>query len=198
MTKKYEALSATKITSGCRYAHPNSLPEIAHFDDPAIEVMLDFKIAQPITVGLETLIDDALKIMQDHNVHMLLVVDTNDELKGMLSAEDMLGEKPIIAAQKQKLNHDEIAVKMVMTPLENIMAIDMKHIKIASVGSVFNTMKDCKQHYIFTVGTADDDKQCIRGLFASSMLGKLLGKQVDDLPSRAQTLAAMTKRLSKK
>ena len=72
--------------------------------------------------------------MIQRGVRLLLVVDQDRKVVVFLSASDILGEKPVLAASGRGLQRQEVMVRDVMTPQENLEVLDMADVRAAKVG----------------------------------------------------------------
>jgi CBS domain-containing protein len=169
---KYEILTTMAFTAST-YAHPTELPEVVHWNDPALSVMIDFTQNKPPLISPETPIVEVLEEMKVHGVHVMLVVDQEEEVIGLISAEDILGEKPIQLIEERGLARDEILVAMVMLPETHITAFDIETLRHAKVGNVVNTLRELHQHYALVLKN-EYGHWIVRGLFSSSQISKQL------------------------
>lgn len=171
----YEIWETTPLVSDNKLLFPTELPEVVHVNDSALDVMLDFNLSQPFTIKPEQLIDDAAAEMKVRNVHMLLVTTETRQIIGLISSEDILGEKPIKLSQERRLARHKIMVKMVMVPQTKILTFDMDTLHHAKVGHIINTMKKHQQHYALVVKKSNNGaQQVVQGLFSTSQISKQL------------------------
>jgi len=63
--------------------------------DPAISVMTDLRQVAAVLVDPDVDIEAALRIMIRRNVRSLFVVDVENEIVGLITATDLMGEKPM-------------------------------------------------------------------------------------------------------
>lgn len=118
MTKIYTSIPITPLLTGCSFSQPHKLPEVAHLNDPAITIMTDFKIVKPITIFPDAPLSEATMEMKVCNVHMLFVVDKSQKVIGIITSEDLLGEKPLKVSMTRHIKRSEVLVRMVMIQLE--------------------------------------------------------------------------------
>lgn len=178
-------------------AKPTELPLVVHLDDPALNVMIDFNHTKPLTISPNKPIDEALEEMKISGVHMLLVLDQDANVMGLISTEDILGEKPINIIQEGRVTRGEILVKQVMIPESEIMAFDIDTLLLAKVGNVINTLKKLKEHYALVLKFSKDKSRLVCGLFSSSQISKQLHADVNNhLIGEARTLSELQKRHS--
>lgn len=170
---KYETLPTIPFKRS-PVAHPVELPEIVHLDDPALAVLIDFKLTKPPIVSPELPIDNALNEMKISGVHLMLVTNEDKNVIGLIGTEDILGEKPIKLIQERRINRHEILVKMVMTNESDIVAFDFETLRYARVGNVIKTLKELHQHYALVIKFNSENKLIVRGLFSTSQISKQL------------------------
>jgi CBS-domain-containing membrane protein len=183
-TKTYIPIQTIPLKADVSYFQPPALPAIAHWDDPAMQVLVDFKYVKAETIGADETIDTALTMVKNCSYHALLVIDKEDKILGLISSEDLLGEKPLKAIQERRIARADISVRMVMTPQHELMAIDVENLRHAKVGHIVSTLHARKQHYALAVKVDEvNDKQTVRGLFSLAQISKQLGVDVvSDVP----------------
>jgi len=166
------------------YSQPIMLPAITHMHDAALNVMIDFKLIKPELIGPDESVDQALYMAQHFIYHVLLVVDKEQQLLGVINSEDLLGEKPLKAIQERGVARDDISVRMVMTPREDIVAFNIENLRHAKVGHIITTLHARKQHYALVVKMDHvHQRQIVRGVFSLALLSKQLGIDVtSDIP----------------
>lgn len=196
MIKDYAALSYLPLRTCTPCYTPSGWASLAHIDDPAISVMTDFKKVTPVTIEPHLKIDAALKKMKVAGVRLLLVPNKEDNIIGIISAADIQGERPVKTGQELEVSRQDIRVDMIMTPLDQVMAMDMVTIHDARVGHVINTMRKLERQHILVVEVERKTHQhTIRGLFSTSQISKLLGQDITDLEYAAHSLAEVYQEL---
>lgn len=189
MPKHYQPLPTLHLNAGSPYIHTGDLPELIHIEDPALSVMLDYKHTRAITIAPTAFIAEAHIEMKACGVHLLLVVDNESRVVGLISSEDILGEKPVKIIQEKHLSRAEVRVRLVMTPQEHIVAIDYEALRLAKVAHVIQTLKAAKQHYALVVEVNHaNHQQTVRGLFSLSQISKQLAINVIDDDPLARSL----------
>ena len=171
----YEIWETAALATNNKLLCPVRLPEMVHINDPALDVMLDFSTCQAFTIKPEQLIDDAAAEMKIRGVHMLLVTTDAQQVIGLISSEDILGEKPVKLSQERRLARHKIMVKMVMVPQTKILTFDLDTLQHAKVGHIINTMKKHQQHYALVIKNNEHGvTHIIKGLFSISQISKQL------------------------
>lgn len=98
-------------------------------DDPARAMMTDFSLVLTNTISQNETIDNALNKMKLHGVLILLTTDDEQQITGIISSEDLLGEKPIKLLQYSRVERCNITVKILMTTIKDIIAFDIDTIQ---------------------------------------------------------------------
>jgi hypothetical protein len=104
--------------------------------DPAIYAITDFKRDYPMTVDAERQIDDALTDMIRLGVRALLVAK-EQRLVGLVTSYDIQGERPMQFLQSSNYSrHQDIRVMHVMTPWDELFALDWEAVESARAGEL--------------------------------------------------------------
>lgn len=177
MSKHYNALPSVNLDAKNRYEPLLNFPELLHLEDPATDIMVDFNVIQPPVTHPRETIAGVLSAIKGSAIHVLLVLE-NNHVVGLISAEDVLGEKPLRISQERRVSHEQIHVHAVMTPSEHILAIDYKELRAAKIGHVLETFKDQQKHYLLAVETDEDGAQKIRGVIYIYDIVKRLNKDL--------------------
>lgn len=198
MTTRYETLPNISLRqTSARLYSSQRLPELVHLDDPAFWVMNDFRQKPPLTISPDETMDDALNEMKIKGVHLLIVTNKEGNIVGLISSEDILGEKPIMLIQKNRVERDQILVGMIMEPIDKIVAFELTDVEHARVGNIVATLQKLNTHYALVVQNHEAKKeQLVRGLFNTSQIGKQLHTKISKIVE-AQTLSELQKRHSK-
>jgi len=192
MTKPFSPLPAIRLHAGVAYFHPLELPEVLHWEDSALHAMVDFKYIKPETIRPDEALATALTAVANCSYHVLLVVSYEGNVLGLVSAEDLLGEKPLKVIQERHISRADIPVQLVMLPQTAILAIDIENLRHAKVGHIIRTLQAHKQHFALIVKIEEGGHvQKIRGLFSLSLLSKQLGYDVTSDLAEAHSIAEL-------
>lgn len=192
----YELLEPLQSRPDNIFLRKSYLPELVHLDDPAICVMRDFNQNRPNITNEHVSMDEALNEMKMTGCHLLLVTNDDNNLLGLISTEDLLGEKPIKLMNHNRIDRSHIKVKMIMTPISEIELICYESIQRARVGNVVATMKKNNSHYAFIIENHDGESHpTIRGLFNTTQISKQLHSEVAANIAQAQGVSELGKRL---
>lgn len=196
MNNDFKVLSRVTPGAGIPCRTPDGLTPLVHAEDPAISAMTDFSEVTPVTIEPGLSINLALRKMKESGVRLLLVTDREDNITGIITSYDIQGDWPLRLVQEQGIAHADIRVQMLMTPLDQVMAMDMITVLGARVGHIINTLRDNESRYTLVIEVdRDSGAQVIRGLFSIAYISKLIGNDVMDAEFAAHSLAEVQQQL---
>lgn len=179
MEREYTPLKSTILEAGTGYQKPSQfLPARVRLDSPAIEVMTDLRIVAPVTIEAEADIDTANTRMIVNRVRLVLVVDHQSRVTGLVTATDVLGEKPMQVIQSRGCRHEEVLVRDIMTPQSRLEVIAMADVLGAKVGNVVQTLKRAGRQHALVVDSDENQQQRVRGIFSVTQVARQLGVQI--------------------
>lgn len=192
MPYSFETIRCVTLKPQSTLGHPTTAPEILKPESPAMAVMTSFKTVHPITTRPEVAIDIALMKMKTAGVRLLFVMNDAGQIIGLVTAKDIMGERPIQITQQTRALRAEITVAMVMTPQPDICALDALAVRDARVGDIIATLNtQNRQHALVVETDVATQTQCVIGMFSTSQIGKLLGYDVTPEVRPARSLAAL-------
>jgi CBS domain-containing protein len=190
INKQYAVLASVTLDPGTPCYTPSGWVPLAYIDDPAISVMTDFKEVVPVTIEPHFRVDAALAKMKVAGVRLLLVPDVEDNITGIITAADILGDRPLRRARELEMSHHELHVDMIMTPLDRVLAVDMATVRDARVGHILSMLRKHERQHMLVVEIDRMTRQhMIRGMFSTSQISKLVGQDITDPEYAAHTLA---------
>ena len=176
MLRDYAPLASGMLQPAVAYSRPTQrLPETVTLDDPAVQVMTDFQSVTAIIILPADAVDEAHVRMIQRGVRLLLVVDQNRDVLGIVTATDILGEKPVQAAVERGLKRGELQVRDIMTPHERLEVLDMEHVRGAKVGHIVATLHKAGRQHAVVVEYDARRRQTVRGLFSATQIARQLG-----------------------
>ncbi len=136
-------------------------------DDPAIHVVTDFTREHPATVDEDRQIDDALADMVRAGVRALLVV-RDHRIVGLVTSYDIQGERPLQFLQSSNYSrHEDIRVIDVMTPWDQLVAIDWRALQRATARELLQLFEETRRTHLLVVDTSGDRATCVVRALAS-------------------------------
>lgn len=179
MIREYNALSSSLLKAGSSFVRPvQAFPERVKLGDPATDVMTDLSKISVVNVRAKTSMDKANAKMIRYGVRMLLVLDDNDQVAGLLTATDVLGEKPMRFLQNMGGTHADIMVRDIMTTQRELEVLRIEDVRKARVGDIVATLKQHNRQHALVVDEAADGRQSVCGLFSITQIARQLGAQV--------------------
>lgn len=179
MIREFEVLKFSRLNTGSSYMRPTQvLPKHVNLSDPAISVMSDLSKVSVVVVRPNASMDSANAKMIRYGVRMLLVLDTNDQVAGLLTASDVLGEKPMRFMQNMGGTHADIMVRDIMTTHRELDVMNIDDVKNAEVGQIIATLKKSRRQHGLVVVEGVDGKQTVCGIFSINQIARQLGSQV--------------------
>jgi len=154
-------------------------------DSPALEAMTDFSRVNVVSIHLSALVDSANARMISRGVRLLMVVGDDEEVVGLITARDVLGEKPLQVSQARGVKRSEVTVADVMTPIASIDTLYLREVMNVTVADILHALKELgRQHILVEDVDPLTGQPRIRGLFSATHIGRLLGVPVlgFDLP----------------
>ena len=172
----YPALATRTHLSGsvrmCRPAHDQAVTTL---DSPALEVMTDLTQVAAAVASPATTVDEANRYMMRRGVRMLLVLDEQEALTGIVTATDILGERPVALAGERGVRHSEILIGDVMTPASRLDAFDLHTVQGACVGHVVASLQRSRRHHALVIQPDAAGGTEVRGIFSLSQIARQVG-----------------------
>src|SRR5512135_1718926 len=179
MSKGFAALTSHPFKAGAGFARPMQvLPENVTLNDPAIDVMTDLRSVSVVNVRAMTSMEKANAKMIRYGVRTLLVLDDADKVVGLLTATDVLGEKPVRFLQEVGGTHADILVRDVMTVQRDLKVLKLDDVLRARVGDILATLKAAGRQHAMVIEDDAGGGQTVRGLFSATQIARQLGVQV--------------------
>jgi len=176
MLRDYAPLPFEWLQPGVGYAHPTqAVPDRVTLDDPATSVMTDLTRVTAVIILPGDTLDEAHRRMIHRGVRLLLVVDEERKVVGLLTAADILGEKPVLAASERGLRREEVQVCDVMTPQAHLEVLNMADVRAAKVGHIVATLKKAGRQHTVVLERDAHGRPLVRGLFSATQIARQLG-----------------------
>ena len=176
MLRDYSPLRFSLLQAGSGYAQPTqTVPERVTLDDPALQVMTDLRSVTAVIILSGDSVDEAHARMIQRGVRLLLVVDQNRQVVGVITASDILGEKPMQVTAQRGIRRQELLVRDVMTPQNRLEVLDANDVRTAKVGHVVATLRQSGRQHALVVESSGSARQIVRGLFSATQIARQLG-----------------------
>lgn len=196
MSQPFSDLPTVALQPQSTFGPRSRITPIVRNVSPATMVLTDFSTVTPVTTTPQTPIDVALRKMKTVGVRLLFVVNDIDEIIGLITTTDIMGERPIKVTQQTRLPRATLTVASIMTPQSDIQVLDAARVESATVGDIVATMYALgRQHAL----VARNDPTCgthqVIGMFSASHISKLLGHDVMQHTVPAGSLAEIVEKI---
>lgn len=176
MLRDYAPLPFTLLKSDAAYAQPSqSVPERVSLHDPAQQVMTDLTLTTAVIILSGDTVAEAHARMIQRGVRLLLVIDQDRHVVGVITAVDILGEKPMQVITHRGIRREELLVRDIMTPQERLEVLSMVDVRTAKVGHIVATLKAAGRQHAMVVASDARGRQIVRGLFSATQIARQLG-----------------------
>ena len=195
MDRDYQALPIRELGAGAGFRRPvQTQAARVTSDSSALQVMTDFTRVSPATIRPQAPLAGANRFMITRGVRLLLVVDEEHErVLGVVSAADLLGERPMLAATGRGLRRDELTVADVMTPAAQVEAVALADVEGARVGHVLETLRRAGRQHLLVA----DAESAVRGVFSLSQIARQLGVSLEPGSEVARTFSEIEAALAR-
>lgn len=175
MDREYDALPIRELGAGALIRRPSQAQAAkVSVESPALEVMTDLRRTTPATIRPQAPLAGANEFMIARGVRLLLVIDDQEHVLGVISATDILGERAMRVATGRAMRRDELTVADVMIPAEQVEVIALEDAAAARVGHVLETLRRAgRQHALVA-----DGEHMVCGIFSLSQVARQLGVSV--------------------
>jgi len=189
MDREYQPLPIRELGADAGFRRPlqPQSPRVTA-ESPAAQVMTDLTRVAPATIRPQAPLAGANQFMITRGVRLLLVTDDHENVLGIITATDILSERPMRAAIDRGLRRDELTVADVMTPAEQVEVIAYADIEGARVGHVLETLRRAGRQHALAVDFDEIPSRrplelparrtMVRGIFSISQIARQLGVAV--------------------
>lgn len=170
----YHTLSARYPTGTVLVSRPPQSKSVT-LESSALDVMTDLRHNDAAVIEPHVSMEFANSYMIQRGVRSLLVLNQDHSLRGIITATDILGEKPLRFIQDRRVKHNEIIVSDIMTPLERLEVIPIEEVLKSKVGHVVASLRDTGRQHILVMENNVDNKPSVCGIFSLTQIERQLG-----------------------
>jgi CBS domain containing-hemolysin-like protein len=146
----------------------------AALTDPATSLMTDLRLAPCVQVDHRDGIAPTLHVMQRAGVRMAFVTGVTGELIGLVTADALQGEGPLLRAMSDHVSVEDLTLEQVMVPLAQWQVIDAWQVEHSRLGNVAATMRRHGLRYLLVAERCEGGTD-VRGVFSARRLEQALG-----------------------
>lgn len=145
--------------------------------DPALSVMTDFRERSSVTVPETISIDAALEHMKHTGVRCAFAVDeAQRQVVGLITAYDILGEKPMRHMRLTSTPRAHVMVKDLMLRLPDWQVAHIRQVEHHTVAAVARLFDEALQTHIVVVEAGEHGAERLRGILSAAKVRRLLSK----------------------
>jgi CBS domain-containing protein len=200
MDRDYEALPIRELGSGAGFRRPTHAQAAkVSIESPALAVMTDLARATPATIRPQAPLAGANQFMITRGVRLLLVVDDHENVLGVITASDLLGERAMLVATERGMRRDELTVADIMIPAAQVEVIALSDLAGARVGHVVETLRRAGRQHALVIDFDEipsgrplappGRRTMVRGVFSLSQIARQLGVSVSTGGEVARTFS---------
>lgn len=192
---RHNPLRALRNLGSIGLSRPGQAATHVSHASSAVDVMTDLKQVGAAVISPDDTLAQAEAFMIRRGVRLLFVLDEHQQLAGIISAADILGERPVALAQERRMHHRDIVVSDIMTPADRLEALELASVESAQVGDVIATLQGARRQHALVVQTEASGRAIVRGLFSLTQIARQLGSPLE-LPAEAASFAELEAALS--
>jgi len=156
---------------------PGTDPWYAAPNDPALSVMTDFRERASVTVSETATIDTALDHMKHNGVRCAFAIDdARRVVVGLITAYDIMGEKPMRHVQDTRSRRQDVLVRDIMQGVAEWQVADIREIERSNVAAVSRMLDETQLTHIAVMETGVRGEQRLRGLLSAAKVKRLLSR----------------------
>jgi len=167
----YRTIETTNLSAIETIRHPANSHFHLDMDSSAMEIFTDFNQQQPLMLEGTVGITHAEELMKKAHVHLKLVIDEDENFRGVIILADLMSIKVTKAMEATGLTREELTVSDVMTPKGSLRAIDFNDFSHAKIGDLVSTMKRFGEQHLLVV---EPGEKSIRGIVSSRDIARRL------------------------
>jgi CBS domain containing-hemolysin-like protein len=172
-------LKKYSLETDVTYYRPiQDMPEMVTMNSPAIDVMTDLKKVTAMSINPCATLDQANQRMTSSNVHLLFVTNQFHHVLGIITSNDLVGEKMVKYLSEVGGKREEVMVRDLMTPQSKIEVLEMSEIKACRVSDVVEVMKHAGRRHALVVDSDFSGAQVICGVLSTMQISKQLGEEI--------------------
>lgn len=189
MEKKYRVLPHYSIEQGAIVDRRtiNRATDVS-LDDGALKVMTDLNEITPFSIEPTASIDATNEKMIACGVRLLFVTDIDSNLTGIVTAKDVMGEKPVMYLKEHGGKREDIMVQDIMTAKDKLDVLSFNEVQRACVGDIIETLKMLGRQHTLVEELSSNGTSIIRGIFSMAQICRQVGIAIEPM-ARANTFA---------
>ena len=157
---------------------PSGVP--VTLESPGRAVMTDLTHVRAATIAPDMPLAQARQTMIHQGVRLLFVVSEMPCVDGLITSNDLEGERPMQTIGRRGVKYEELRVSDVMSPLATLDAVDLEDLAHAHVAKVVATLKLLGRRHLLVVQKAGSGHgPRVRGVISQTQIERQLGQSID-------------------
>lgn len=175
---------------------PQQHEAVINEESPAICGMTDLTQIRPLMIDPFATLVHANERMINYGVRMLFVTQAQQQMIGIITASDILGEKPVQYMHEVGCTHADILVQDIMMPASSLEALNLADVEHSRIGDVIETLRNSGRQHALVVETDTDARiEHVCGIFSTAHISRLMHARVE-VSEVATSFAAIQSALS--
>jgi CBS domain-containing protein len=195
MDRQYTPIAAFSLAPFATSTLVRPAPNPVTLNSPAIEVMTDLAQVAAVTIDGSALVALANDTMIARGVRSLFVATQEGRVSGLVTAADVLGERPVRVSHERGVGRNELQVADVMTPIDEVVAMKLEDVRAAKVGHVVATLRQAGRQHGLVAEVRSPSEVSIRGIFSATQIARQLGMPLQ-IPELARTFSEVEQALA--
>jgi len=195
MLRQYAPLAEFSLAPYASSALAHPAPNPVTLDSPAVDVMTDLERVAAVTIEASASLVTANEYMIARGVRSLFVTAPNGRVLGLVTAADMLGERPVRESHARGVGRNDLQVTDVMTPIHAVAAMKLEDVRAAKVGHIVASLTQAGRQHGLVAEIRGPSEVSIRGIFSASQIARQLGVPLH-IPELARTFAEVEQALA--
>lgn len=146
---------------------------------PAITAMTDLTQIRPLMIDPFATMNAANDKMIAYAVRMLFVTQAGRRMIGIITAADILGEKPVKYMREVNCTPEEVLVQDIMTPVAGLEVLRLEDVERARLGDLIETLKHSGRQHALVVEDDGTGRETVCGIFSTSQISRLMNARVE-------------------
>ena len=195
MLRQYTPLALFSLApySAATLVRPAANP--VTLDSPATDVMTDLSQVAAVTIEGSASLAAANDYMIARGVRSLFVATPEGSVSGLITATDLLGERPVRVSHAHGVGRNELRVVDVMTPIDAVAAMQFEVVRAAKVGHIVASLMHAGRQHGLVAEVRSASEVSIRGMFSATQIARQLGVPLH-IPELARTFSEVEQALS--
>ncbi|CAH9049886.1 hypothetical protein PSECIP111951_00505 [Pseudoalteromonas holothuriae] len=177
---KYQTIGSQALAIDTHFDITLNNSVIISLDSPAREVMHGFAQVPPQLIDSNTVLDDALLIMQQTHMRISFVVDAHNNMLGLISKARLSSSYVLKISAKKGIPRADMTVSDVMTPLSSLNSVNELAVGSARVGDIVESMEMAGHEHLLVVSQTP---QQICGYFDLIDISRMTGSSLNQVKS---------------